>query len=68
MRTIINQALTQKAQDLLLELNSEGVVALNILKAIIASFTARSVHYKQDKEKLKEFKKNSNRNKRKKSK
>ena len=38
MRTIINQALTQKAQDLLLELNSEGVVALNILKAIIASF------------------------------
>ena len=28
MRKIINQALTQKAQDLLLELNSEGVVAI----------------------------------------
>ena len=36
MRKIINQALTQKAQDLLLELNSEVVVA-NRLKAIIAS-------------------------------
>ena len=36
MRTIINQALTQKAQDLLLELNSEVVVAKR-LKAIIAS-------------------------------
>ena len=28
MRKIINQALTQKAQDLLIELNSEGVVAI----------------------------------------
>jgi transposase len=37
MRTIIDQALAQKAQDLLIELNSEGVVA-NRLKAIIASF------------------------------
>ena len=37
MRTIINQALTQKAQDLLMKLNSEGVVAKR-LKAIIASF------------------------------
>ena len=37
MRTIINQALTQKAQDLLLELNSEDVFAKR-LKAIIASF------------------------------
>lgn len=37
MRTIIDQTLTQKAQDLLTELNSEGVVA-NRLKAIIASF------------------------------
>ena len=32
MRTIINQALTQKAQDLLIELNSEDIVA-NRLKA-----------------------------------
>ena len=37
MRTIINQALTQKAQDLLIELNSEDVFAKR-LKAIIASF------------------------------
>ena len=37
MRKIINQALTQKAQDLLIKLNSEDVVA-NRLKAIIASF------------------------------
>ncbi len=37
MRTIIDQTLTQKAQDLLTELNSEGVVA-NRLKAIITSF------------------------------
>ena len=37
MRKIINQALTKKAQDLLIELNLEGVVA-NRLKAIIASF------------------------------
>jgi len=163
MRTIIDQTLTQKAQDLLTELKSEGVVA-NRLMAIIASFnhpiktvadifdvdsttitrlanklkrssikglinapkhldgiivknehrqqvrrwmksnpnitivrvkikleeqfgikisiatahnimravgfshiTARSVHYKQDKENLEEFKKNSNQNKRKKS-
>lgn len=37
MRTIIDQALTQKAQDLLVELKSNGVAA-NRLKAIIASF------------------------------
>ena len=37
MRTIIDQTLTQKAQDLLTELKSEGVAA-NRLKAIIASF------------------------------
>ena len=37
MRTIIDQALAQKAQDLLSELRSEGVAA-NRLKAIIASF------------------------------
>ena len=37
MRTIINQALTQKAQDLLIKLNSEDVFAKR-LKAIIASF------------------------------
>ena len=37
MRKIINQALTQKAQDLLLVLNSEDVFAKR-LKAIIASF------------------------------
>jgi hypothetical protein len=37
MRIIINKALTQKAQDLLLELNSEGVVVKR-LKAIISSF------------------------------
>ena len=37
MRTIINQALTQKAQDLLMKLNSEGVVSKR-LKAIISSF------------------------------
>ena len=40
----------------------------NVQKMDFAHITARSVHYKQDKEKLKEFKKNSNRNKRKKSK
>lgn len=37
MRTIIDQTLTQKAQDLLTELKSDGVAA-NRLKAIIASF------------------------------
>ena len=37
MRTIINQALTQKAQDLLMKLNSEDIFAKR-LKAIIASF------------------------------
>ena len=37
MRKIINQALTQKAQDLLMKLNSEDVFAKR-LKAIIASF------------------------------
>ena len=37
MRTIINQALTQKAQDLLMKLNSEDVFAKRP-KAIIASF------------------------------
>ena len=37
MRTIIDQTLTQKAQDLLIELKSQGVAA-NRLKAIIASF------------------------------
>ena len=37
MRTIINQALTQKAQDLLIELNSEGVVSKR-LKVNIVSF------------------------------
>lgn len=37
MRTIIDQTLVQKAQDLLTELKSDGVVA-NRLKAIIASF------------------------------
>ena len=40
----------------------------NVQKMDFAHITARSVQYKQDKEKLKEFKKNSNRNKRKKSK
>ena len=40
----------------------------NVQKMDFAHITARSVHYKQDKEKLAEFKKNSNRNKNKKSK
>ena len=35
MRTIINQALTQKAQDLLIELNSEGVVANKLKRSDI---------------------------------
>lgn len=38
-----------------------------IKKLGFSHITARSVHYKQDKEKLEEFKKNSNRNKGKKS-
>ena len=42
--------------------------ANNVMKAVgFSHITARSVHYKQDKEKLEEFKKNSDRNKRKKS-
>ena len=42
--------------------------AHNIMRAVgFSHITARSVHYKQDMEKLEEFKKNSNRNKRKKS-
>jgi len=40
----------------------------NVQKMGFAHITTRSVHYKQDKEKLEEFKKNSNRNKRKESK
>jgi transposase len=40
----------------------------NVQKMDFSHITARSVHYKQDKEKLEEFKKNSNRNKGKKSK
>lgn len=40
----------------------------NVQKMNFSHITARSVHYKQDKEKLEEFKKNSNQNKRKKSK
>lgn len=32
----------------------------NVQKMDFAHITARSVHYKQDKEKLKEFEKNSN--------
>ena len=40
----------------------------NVQKMNFSHITARSVHYKQNKEKLEEFKKNSNRNKSKKSK
>jgi len=40
----------------------------NVQKMDFSHITARSVHYKQDKEKLEEFKKNSNCNKGKKSK
>ena len=40
----------------------------NVKAMNFSHITARSVHYKQDKEKLEEFKKNSNRNKRKQSK
>lgn len=40
----------------------------NVKAMNLAHITARSVHYKQDKEKLEEFKKNTNQNKRKKSK
>jgi transposase len=36
----------------------------NVQKMDFSHITARSVHHKQDKEKLEEFKKNSNRNKR----
>jgi transposase len=47
---------------------SKTTVHRIIQKTGFSHITARSVHYKQDKEKLEEFKKNSNRNKRKKSK
>ena len=50
-----------------IEISLSGVWK-NVQKMNFAHITARSVHYKQNKEKLEEFKKNSNRNKSKKSK
>lgn len=44
---------------------SKSTVHRLMKKLGFAHITARSVHYKQDKERLEEFKKNSNRNKRK---
>lgn len=44
---------------------SKSTVHRSLKKLGLSHITARSQHYKQDKEKLEEFKKNSNRNKRK---
>jgi len=46
---------------------SKSTVHRLLKKLGLSHITARSQHYKQDKEKLEEFKKNSNRNKRKES-
>ncbi len=46
---------------------SKSTVHNSMKSAGFSHITARSVHYKQDKEKLEEFKKNSNQNKRKQS-